>query len=202
MAYDTVAGTPRIPDRPYNRSVIRRLLFAAIGILPFVVMVPSAAHAQDSSGPTVVMSDFEFAPQSITIPVGSTVTWRNDGPSAHTATAGDTSFSTGILKKGQSRTATFNQIGSISYICTLHPQMTGTVVVESVGSSIDDAPTSKKPAPGTVVPDKDKPEEQDDEAAPKHPRTGADLGIQLIIGVGLLLIGANARRFVRPSRTS
>jgi len=194
-----VVGTSQIPDRPYNRSVIRRFLLAAIGILPLVAMAPSVAHAQDSSGPAVVMTDFAFTPQSITIPVGSTVTWRNDGPSAHTATAGDTSFSTGILKKGQSRTATFNQIGSFDYICTLHPQMTGTVLVESVGSSVDEAPTSKKPAPGTVVPDKDKPEEED-EAAPKHPRTGADLGIQLILGVGLLLVGANARRFVRPSR--
>ncbi len=146
------------------------------------------------------MSDFAFTPQSITIPVGSTVTWRNDGPSAHTATAEDTSFSTGILKNGERRTATFNQVGSFDYVCTLHGQMTGTVVVESVGSSVDDAPTSKKPAPGTVVPDKDKPEEEDDEAAPKHPRTGADLGIELLLGVGLLAIGANVRRFVRPSQ--
>lgn len=191
-----------MPDRPYNRPVIRRFVLAAVGILPIVAMVPSVAHAQDSSGPTVVMSDFAFAPQSITIQVGSTVTWRNDGPSAHTATADDTSFSTGILKKGESRTATFNQVGSIDYICTLHPQMTGTVEVESVGSSVDDAPTSTKPAPGTESPDEEQPAEDDDEdeATPKHPRTGADLGIELLLGVGLLLIGANVRRFVRPGQ--
>jgi plastocyanin len=182
--------------------VIRRFLFAAIGILPFVAMVPAVSHAQDSSGPTVVMTDFAFTPQSITIQVGSTVTWRNDGPSAHTATADDTSFSTGILKKGESRTATFNQVGSIDYVCTLHPEMTGTVEVQSVGSSVDDAPASTKPAPGTEVPDEDEPEQDDDEdeAASKHPRTGADLGIELLLGVGLLLIGANVRRFVRPSQ--
>jgi plastocyanin len=183
--------------------VIRRLLFAAIGILPFVVMVPTVAHAQDSSGPTVVMTDFAFTPQSITIQVGSTVTWRNDGPSAHTATADDTSFSTGILKSGEKRTATFNQVGSFDYVCTLHTQMTGTVVVESVGSSVDDAPTSTKPAPGTEQPEEEEPakEAEEDEAAPKHPRTGADLGIELLLGVVLLAVGANARRFVRPGRT-
>jgi len=149
------------------------------------------------------MSDFAFTPQSITIQVGSTVTWRNDGPSAHTATADDTSFSTGILKKGESRTATFNQVGSIDYVCTLHPQMTGTVQVESVGSAVDDAPTSTEPAPGTESPDEEEQEaDQEDEAAPKHPRTGADLGIELLLGVGLLFAGANARRFVRPARPS
>lgn len=191
-----------MPDRPYNCPVIRRFLLAAIGILPFVAMVPAASHAQDSSGPTVVMTDFAFTPQSITIQVGSTVTWRNDGPSAHTATADDTSFSTGILKKGESRTATFNQVGSIDYVCTLHPEMTGTVEVESVGSSVEDAPASTKAAPGTEAPDEDEPEQVDeeDETAPKHPRTGADLGIELLFGVGLLLIGANVRRFVRPSQ--
>jgi plastocyanin len=180
--------------------VTRRLLVAAIGILPIVLMVSPAVHAQDSSGPTVVMSDFQFSPESITVQVGSSVTWQNDGPSAHTATASDTSFSTGILKDDQSRTATFNQLGSFDYVCTLHSQMTGTVVVESVGSSIDDAPTSKKPAPGTEVPEEEEKPKAEEEAEPKHPRTGADLGIQLLLGVGLLAIGANARRFVRPVR--
>jgi plastocyanin len=189
-----------MPDRPYNLPVIRRFLLAAVGILPFVVMLPTVAHAQDSSGPTVAMSDFAFTPQSITIQVGSTVTWRNDGPSAHTATADDTSFSTGILKKGESRTATFNQVGSIDYVCTLHPQMTGTVEVESVGSAVDDAPASTEPAPGTEIPDEEKQPDEEDETAPKHPRTGADLGIELLLGVGLLAIGANVRRFVRPSQ--
>jgi plastocyanin len=193
-----VTGTSPTADRPYNHPVTRRLLLAAIGILPVVLMVPSVALAQDSSGPIVTISDFQFTPASINVAVGSTVTWRNDGPSTHTATANDSSFNTGLLKNGQSESATFNQLGSFEYVCTLHPQMTGTVVVESVGSAVDDAPTSTEPEPGAEQPDSAQPEATD-QSAKKHPSTGAELGIQLLLGVGLLLIGANARRFVRPA---
>lgn len=146
------------------------------------------------------MSDFQFTPQSITVQVGSTVTWRNDGPSAHTATADDSVFNTGILKSGQSHSARFSQVGSYDYVCTLHPQMTGTVVVQSVGSAVDDAPTSTKPAPGTAEPEPEPEPQEDEPEEPKHPRTGADLGIELMIGVALLLVGANTRRFVPAGR--
>jgi plastocyanin len=52
---------------------------------------------------SVTISDFQFAPASITVDVGDTVTWSNAGPTAHSATATGGSFDTGIFSEGQSR---------------------------------------------------------------------------------------------------
>ena len=64
--------------------------------------------ASAAASTTVTIKDFEFTPAQITVNVGDTVTWNNDGPTAHSATASDGSFDTGIFGKGQSRSHTFN----------------------------------------------------------------------------------------------
>jgi LPXTG-motif cell wall-anchored protein len=80
---------------------------------------------------SVTISDFKFSPAEITIQQGDTVTWTNDGPTAHSATASDGSFDTGIFSAGGSRSRTFDEAGTFAYICTPHPNMHGTVVVEA-----------------------------------------------------------------------
>jgi hypothetical protein len=82
----------------------------------------------------VTITDFEFTPAAITIQQGDTVTWTNEGPTAHSATASDGSFDTGIFSAGGSRSETFDEAGTFAYICTPHPNMTGTVVVEASSS--------------------------------------------------------------------
>jgi plastocyanin len=84
--------------------------------------------------PSDTISDFKFTPASITIHVGDTITWVNNGPTDHTATDSGV-FDTGLLHKGQSASHTFNQAGTFAYICTLHPFMHGTVVVVGNSSS-------------------------------------------------------------------
>src|SRR3954454_14677146 len=66
--------------------------------------------------------------------VGDTVTWKNNRPTGHSATAINKSFDTGILQKGDSGSATFDTAGSVAYICTPHPFMKGTVKVVAAGS--------------------------------------------------------------------
>src|SRR4051812_19358496 len=82
---------------------------------------------------SVTIKDFSFGPSSITVHVGDTVTWVNNGPTDHTATASNGSFDTGTLKKGQSASHTFSSAGTVSYICSIHPFMKGTVVVAAAG---------------------------------------------------------------------
>ena len=82
----------------------------------------------------VTISDFQFTPAQITVQQGDTVTWTNEGPTAHSATASDGSFDTGIFSAGGSRSQTFDEAGTFAYICTPHPNMQGTVVVESSSS--------------------------------------------------------------------
>jgi LPXTG-motif cell wall-anchored protein len=93
-----------------------------------------APIAQASADAAVTISDFEFSPASVTVNVGDTVTWTNEGPTLHTATANDGSFDTGNLDAGDSASHTFNEAGSFAYICTPHPFMKGTVVVQAAGS--------------------------------------------------------------------
>jgi plastocyanin len=81
--------------------------------------------------PGVGIADFHFTPGTTTIHVGDTITWTNNGPSPHSATANNHSFDTGVLKKGQSGSHTFTQAGTFTYFCSVHPFMHGTIVVQA-----------------------------------------------------------------------
>lgn len=74
-----------------------------------------------------------FAPGPVNVPQNSTVTITNDDTTAHTATANDGSFDTGVIQPGQSATITVTQTGDIPFHCTIHPNMIGVIHVE--GSS-------------------------------------------------------------------
>jgi plastocyanin len=89
--------------------------------------------AKAAASESVTITDFKFTPATIDVNVGDTVTWTNDGPTAHSATADDGSFDTGILQTGESGSATFDTAGSFSYICTPHPFMKAKVVVADSG---------------------------------------------------------------------
>jgi plastocyanin len=91
---------------------------------------PPVAKAAAST--SVTISDFKFAPGTITVNVGDTVRWTNAGPTGHSATG--SGFDTGILAKGSSGSATFSKAGTFSYTCTPHPFMKGTVVVKAAGT--------------------------------------------------------------------
>ncbi len=85
----------------------------------------------DTPGNLVVMENIAFSPSTITISVGDTVTWRNDDDVAHTVTSdtGD-ELNSGNLSPGETYQNVFNQAGDYPYHCTIHPVMTGTVIVE------------------------------------------------------------------------
>lgn len=78
----------------------------------------------------ITIKDFKYAPPSISIKAGQTVTWTNLDSVAHTVTAVDKSFDSGNLNQNQSWFFTFAKAGTYDYICTYHPYMKGTVVVE------------------------------------------------------------------------
>lgn len=93
-------------------------------------------HPEDSDEETsgvvveVTIEDFKFDPAPIRISVGDTVTWTNFDSATHTATSNGAEFDSGYLKKGESFSFTFEQKGTFDYICTIHPYMEGTVIVE------------------------------------------------------------------------
>ncbi len=78
---------------------------------------------------SVDVADNEFRPDPAIVAVGGTVTWTLVGAAAHTVTADEQSFNSGLLKPGESYQYTFTTLGSFAYTCLVHPGMIGTVEV-------------------------------------------------------------------------
>jgi plastocyanin len=81
-------------------------------------------------GSTVVIDNFMFMPAMLTVPVGTTVTWKFDDSTEHTVTADDNSFNSPPTAGGRTFTHTFSTAGTVAYHCSIHPFMTGTIVVK------------------------------------------------------------------------
>src|SRR5688572_21470587 len=131
---------------------MRRWTLAAGTAALMTWIAASSVLAADSA---VTIAGFAFDPTTVTIQVGDSVTWTNQDSAAHTATAGDGSFDTGPIVNGASDTVTFDTAGTFAYICSIHPQMTGSVVVEAAaapapttgdGVTITPAPTDTEPS--------------------------------------------------------
>ena len=75
------------------------------------------------------ISDFKFNPGTLTVPVGTTVTWTNQDEEPHAIAAKDGSFHSPGIDTHGTYNFTFTTPGSYDYICSIHPFMTGTVVV-------------------------------------------------------------------------
>jgi plastocyanin len=90
----------------------------------------SSGSATAIAGPTVEINNFMFTPKTLTVPVGTTVTWKFDDSTQHTVTADDNSFTSPALGSGQTYTHTFTSAGTVDYHCSIHTFMTGTVVVK------------------------------------------------------------------------
>jgi plastocyanin len=79
---------------------------------------------------TIAIQNFAFNPATLTVKAGTTVTWTNLDSTNHPVASDTGVFNSGTLNNGQSYSFTFNQTGSYPYHCTVHPSMTGTVIVE------------------------------------------------------------------------
>ena len=95
---------------------------------------PVESMAADSPGaPTIVMArDFMFAPVSLTVHAGSTVTWTNRDDEPHTVVSDAGLFRSGALDTGESFSFKFDRPGTYRYACSIHPRMVGTIVVQQL----------------------------------------------------------------------
>ena len=89
------------------------------------------AATQASSQPQVItIKDFAFGPPTITVPVGTEVTWINKDDTIHTVVDKGHAFKSEALDTDQKFTFKFDKPGTYSYLCSLHPKMKGEVVVK------------------------------------------------------------------------
>jgi plastocyanin len=106
----------------FARRALGALLLAALAA------APAMARPQQATN-TVAIQNFAFAPQVLTVTAGTTVTWTNSDEDPHTVTATDKSFHSAALDTGGKYSFTFAKPGEYAYFCSLHPHMTGKIIV-------------------------------------------------------------------------
>jgi plastocyanin len=115
-----------------QKTYLRTALLAGVLALALFapMLAPSAALAEPAAA-EVKIDNFTFAPQRLTVKAGATVTWANEDDIPHTIVATGLAFRSKVLDTDGKFSFTFTTAGTFQYFCSLHPHMTGTIVVES-----------------------------------------------------------------------
>ncbi|MFF5289278.1 cupredoxin domain-containing protein [Paractinoplanes globisporus] len=90
----------------------------------------SAGPASAAGSSTVEIDNFAFNPATLTVSPGTSVTWKFDDSTDHTVTADDNSFTSQALGAGQTYEHTFATGGTLTYHCSIHPFMKGSIEVK------------------------------------------------------------------------
>ena len=88
------------------------------------------AVAQTAEPARIVVKNFMFQPMSLTVKAGSTVTWTNMDEEPHTVVSTGGAFRSNALDTKDSFSFKFDQPGTYRFVCSIHPQMVGTIVVK------------------------------------------------------------------------
>ena len=105
---------------------------AVAGAAAFLLMAATPVWAEDVA---VKIGNFTFGPQELKVKAGTTVTWTNEDDMPHTVVSPN-NFRSKVLDTEGAYSFTFTTPGTYKYFCSLHPHMTGTVVVEAATGSI------------------------------------------------------------------
>jgi plastocyanin len=92
--------------------------------------MPLPPQTQPALDTKVEINNFSFAPSTVTVPVGTRVIWTNKDEIQHNIVTGDKTVKSKLLDTNETFTFTFTKAGTYSYICTVHPRMKGTIVVQ------------------------------------------------------------------------
>ena len=111
-------------------GVLAVLLVAAFSL---AIVKGETAHPAAQAAPSAVavkIDNFSFGPQSITVSPGTKVTWTNRDDIPHTVVSTEGVFKSKVMDTDESFSFMFDKPGSYPYFCSVHPKMTGTVVVK------------------------------------------------------------------------
>lgn len=90
----------------------------------------TGGHGALADEAKVKISDFSFAPATLTVPAGTTVTWDNEDEEPHLVVDSGKAFTSEALDTGDRYSFTFTTPGKYTYFCSIHPHMVGTIIVE------------------------------------------------------------------------
>jgi amicyanin len=116
-----------------KKAILSALVIAlAVGLSRSSQAMP-AANGQDTSNGQyqIKIDNFSFAPATLTVPVGTTVTWINQDDVPHIVVSNDgKAFKSPVMDTDQKFTHSFAKAGTYDYYCSIHPKMTGKVIVQ------------------------------------------------------------------------
>jgi amicyanin len=114
-----------------RNTLTRTVIAAAFGAMTAAVLAAAVLPGRTQSPASAVSIDnFTFNPQKLTVKAGTTVTWTNKDDIPHAIAAVGKEFKSKVLDTDNSFSFAFTTPGSYDYFCSLHPHMTGTIVVE------------------------------------------------------------------------
>jgi plastocyanin len=116
-----------------NKLPFNALAFALpLALVAVLILHPTRARSEDTkASPTEVKVDnFTFGPDSLTVPVNSTVTWINKDDVPHVIASNDGVFKSKALDTDDKYSYTFSKAGTYPYYCSIHPKMVGKIVVQ------------------------------------------------------------------------
>jgi plastocyanin len=118
---------------------MRRSLSISMVLLMLGIAAPGAglknlalAEQQKSTTTEVKIDNFNFGPAELTVPVGTTVSWTNRDDIPHTVVSADEPkvFKSKVLDTDEKFSFTFSKAGTYPYFCSIHPKMTGKIIVQ------------------------------------------------------------------------
>jgi len=120
-----------------DTSMKRTIGTLAVLMIAGVLVQPGEATGRASAAEAQVLRTVEririvdnaYRPRGITIARGTSIRWVNAGDVLHTSTSNTSLWNSGLLDPGETFSRVFRRAGTFSYTCTLHPAMTGRIVV-------------------------------------------------------------------------
>jgi plastocyanin len=111
----------------------KTLTFQAVALAASGLMLSTVAASSKAAPPAaaVTIGNFTFKSPVLTVKPGTTVTWTNGDDIPHTVTSNSGLFKSKVLDTGDKFSFTFAKAGQFGYFCSLHPHMTGTIIVKA-----------------------------------------------------------------------
>jgi plastocyanin len=120
-------------DRRGIASILAAMSLLGVGCGSSGPSSSSSASASGGGNGKVVkdtISNYTFAPATLTVTARTTIAWTNKDSTPHTATASSSSFDTGAIDSGQTKEVTLTKPGTYTFVCSFHPFMHGTIIVK------------------------------------------------------------------------
>jgi len=116
--------------RSVSIAVLTAALVIGLGTIDIGRRGVLAGAQQKQETTEVKIDNFSFGPGTLTVPAGTTVTWTNRDDIPHTVVSTDGVFKSKVLDTDEKFSFTFSKPGTYPYFCSIHPKMTGKVIVQ------------------------------------------------------------------------